>query len=219
MRSASLLLLAACHRLPPAPAATPDQVPSVAWSRYEDESVVTNTGAEPVTVYAIEVLGTVGGLPGALSRGHGGEIEPGGALRSPVEWLEKAEQILVRTDRGVLVVDVAPDPPLPAPNTFGRDGEPLAMDAIDAVMADDKDEFTHCFRHAMAQYRGLTGDVVVRFAVSPNGLVNFARVKSTTLPAGDVEICLVRAVERLRFPAPPDGATVVASYPFSYPSE
>lgn len=59
----------------------------------------------------------------------------------------------------------------------------------------------------------LEGRVAIEFVIDERGKVPLAAVKASTLHNAEVESCLVEAVKGWKFPAPPDGKTVVV-YPF-----
>jgi hypothetical protein len=48
------------------------------------------------------------------------------------------------------------------------------------------------------------------------GTVTSAKVKSTTMRNGAVEDCIVRQVQRMKFPKPKGGRKAVVSYPFIF---
>jgi|GEM_PF-2025315 len=76
--------------------------------------------------------------------------------------------------------------------------------------------FKRCYEQALKSRPGLEGRVVMSFAIQAAGDVAEARVKSTTLQAPEVEACLLRHFQALRFPAPPQGKPVRVTYPLKF---
>jgi TonB family protein len=60
----------------------------------------------------------------------------------------------------------------------------------------------------------MSGRVMVRFVVAPNGTVGAAIVQDSTLGDNDVEHCITDTVKTWTFPKPTGGGLVVVSYPF-----
>ena len=60
----------------------------------------------------------------------------------------------------------------------------------------------------------LEGKVTVEFEIGGAGKVTSSEIKSSTLGNPGVEGCIVKAVERWKYPKPKDGEPVKVSYPF-----
>jgi hypothetical protein len=68
-----------------------------------------------------------------------------------------------------------------------------------------------CFDKALADHPGLTGTVMVSFAITPAGTVTNAVGTGMT---AEINGCIVDVLSRLTFPLPPGGGMTV-TYPFS----
>jgi len=77
----------------------------------------------------------------------------------------------------------------------------------------------YCYEKQLIKDPGLAGKVVVKFIISPNGRVQQAKVKSSTLKNKTIEKCLTHVVRRWRFPKPKGGGIVVVNYPFVFKSK
>ncbi|MGF1464622.1 MAG: TonB family protein [Sandaracinaceae bacterium] len=90
----------------------------------------------------------------------------------------------------------------------------LSPEIIRRVIRRHLNEVRFCYERQLPSRPDLEGRVVVRFAIGAEGKVTSAAVGSSTLGSPPVEACVVSAVRRWAFPAPPVGGTVAVSYPF-----
>jgi TonB family protein len=72
-----------------------------------------------------------------------------------------------------------------------------------------------CYEMEAQRNTGLKGGVTVQWQIDPSGSVTSASVASSTLSNPRVEGCIVRQVQRWRFPAS-DSPTTVAGFPFKF---
>lgn len=91
----------------------------------------------------------------------------------------------------------------------------LSAEQINRVVRANQAALRYCYETEVQRRRGLRGKVVVQWRVDRGGLVPMARVASSTLGNATVEGCLVRQVQKWRFPKP-DGGEVSVMYPFLF---
>jgi len=64
---------------------------------------------------------------------------------------------------------------------------------------------------------GLAGKLLVKFAISADGTVAYAKMQSTTLRHPELESCVLDKVTTARFPPLDRGRLAVVRYPLSFP--
>jgi hypothetical protein len=100
----------------------------------------------------------------------------------------------------------------------GRDSAPagqgLSPEQIRRVVMSRHGAFQACFEIAQAHDPNLKGNVGIAFSVAPSGSVSSASITGSSLKNPRVEGCMLRAFQRLKFPAA-DKATN-ASFPFAF---
>lgn len=94
----------------------------------------------------------------------------------------------------------------------------LGKSAVDAVVRRGLPAVRACYERELGRDPTLSGSVVVRFRVAPDGVVGFTDIESTTLNRVTVESCMVARFMSFRFPPSADVDGVVASYPFDFTS-
>ncbi len=62
----------------------------------------------------------------------------------------------------------------------------------------------------------LSGKVVVRIEIGPDGRIKSAKVTSSTVGDEEFEKALLKVIKRWRFPKPPGGGNLVVNYPFIF---
>jgi len=72
-----------------------------------------------------------------------------------------------------------------------------------------------CYETEAQRNPGLKGGVTVQWQIDPGGNVTSASVGATTLGNARVEGCVVRQVQKWKFPAT-DAPTTVAGFPFKF---
>ncbi len=113
-----------------------------------------------------------------------------------------------RTGRRIQVEQLAL-PPAQAETTGGRD-----QAAIDAVAARTRDIVAACYTIGLAEDPTLSGVVVVRFTINPDGSVSNVGVSQSNLGVPAVEECVVTAVRTWKFS--PGSGTETFEYPFTF---
>jgi TonB family protein len=91
----------------------------------------------------------------------------------------------------------------------------LDKEVIRRIVRHHLNEVKYCYELELARAPGLTGRLVVQFAISPGGQVITSALQSSTMANARVENCTVQAVRRWSFPAPAGGGLVIVSYPFA----
>ena len=126
-------------------------------------------------------------------------------------------QLRVRTADGVRVVAVGVAAPRrAAPVTAGP---PALRDTVGDVVAAELPALQACYVDGLARDPTLRGAVALTFVVLPEGAVAGLRIAESTLPAGEVEACLVARLASLTGPADPARVAVRARLPFVFVPE
>jgi len=100
-------------------------------------------------------------------------------------------------------------PPARAAGPGGRD-----QDAVDAQAARTRNFIGGCYTIGLAADPSLSGLVVVRFTIQPNGAVTNVQVSKSNLGNRDVESCIVAVVQGWKFSA--SSSTDTFEYPFTF---
>jgi TonB family protein len=87
---------------------------------------------------------------------------------------------------------------------------------ISATVREHIGEAKACYERELAREPSLRGRVLVRFTVSPEGVVIAADRGSSTMNSPALEDCLVEAVKRWRFPPPQTRGDLIVVYPFIF---
>ena len=72
----------------------------------------------------------------------------------------------------------------------------------------------HCYERALVSQRDLAGTVLVRFQISPLGVVQGAVARG--MDEGGVQGCVAEAIRSIQFPRPKGGGMVDVRYPFVF---
>ena len=93
----------------------------------------------------------------------------------------------------------------------------LTREEVDRVVRSRKGTIQACYQKAVNRDRSLAGKLVVNFRISADGKVTSARIEpgKSTLRNAEVESCVKRQIQGLKFPA--KGGAVV-NYPFIFSS-
>jgi hypothetical protein len=89
----------------------------------------------------------------------------------------------------------------------------LSKELIDKEVRRHKAQISFCYTKQLTRFPDLHGKVLLQWIISLDGSVKGAKVKSSSLGNGDVESCMVRALQGWRFPKP-EGGVVEVVYPF-----
>lgn len=118
---------------------------------------------------------------------------------------------------------------LSGPGRFGKKGEHsisiaqenvqvlsgLPKDVINAVVQRHRSEIRACYDAALQRNPSLKGKIVVKFSISPDGIVTTAGIKESSLGDGSLGNCIVARVKSWVFPKPEAPVvTEVSAYPF-----
>ena len=143
-----------------------------------------------------------------------------GSATSPLAT-SPLSQTLVGDDSalGSLAEGVSTETVFDAPPGFiGRDDGNGTLDrtAIELAIQGKMSTFRNCYQRQLQRTPNLGGGrVTAQFIIGEDGIVERARVQSTTLNNASVEQCLIQNLEGTQFALPRNG-TVVVSYPFSF---
>lgn len=91
----------------------------------------------------------------------------------------------------------------------------LSPEIVRRVVQRHVEELRLCYEREPGAATRLAGSLHIVFSVSPEGLVQAAKVEGSTLDAAGLEGCLVKAAGRWSFPAPAEGSVDV-SYPLFF---
>ncbi|MCB9797131.1 MAG: AgmX/PglI C-terminal domain-containing protein [Alphaproteobacteria bacterium] len=100
-------------------------------------------------------------------------------------------------------------------------GEPIILGALDRSLIDtvvkrNFNQLRYCYQRELTKDPNLSGKIVVKFVIAPNGTVSQASIKSSTMGNASVESCIVGRFRRFRFPETKGGGIVIVSYPFVF---
>ena len=137
----------------------------------------------------------VAGLGGVGTKGAGGGA--GGYGNTRVASGEGA---------GVSAISVAS-------NDLVLDGG-LSRYAINATIAKYLSQVRRCYENQLNKEPGLEGLVTVSFQINGSGMLNYSKVKNTTLKSPVVEKCITTKMMSWKFPKPKGGVNVNINYPF-----
>ena len=91
----------------------------------------------------------------------------------------------------------------------------LPKDVINEVVQRHRSDIRHCYDAALQRDPGARGKVVVAFSIAPNGIVQSASVKESTIGDSTLGNCIIARVKSWVFPKPEAPVvTEVSAYPF-----
>lgn len=99
---------------------------------------------------------------------------------------------------------------IPRPEIMGQ----LSQEAIRRVVQRHLPEVRFCYEQGLQANPSLEGRVTVSWIIDGGGRVQSSSLASSSVSNGEVEQCIVRAVQRWTFPAPENGGVVGVNYPF-----
>jgi outer membrane biosynthesis protein TonB len=91
----------------------------------------------------------------------------------------------------------------------------IDRDKVAQVISAHIHQVQSCYERGLLKAPGLSGKLMLEWAIGLNGAVQFAKVKSSSLRSGEVEGCILSQLKRWRFPLP-RGGPVVITYPFVF---
>ncbi|MDP8256958.1 MAG: TonB family protein [Candidatus Alcyoniella australis] len=102
--------------------------------------------------------------------------------------------------------------PAPTPTSATKG---LTRDQINSTISEYIGRVKVCYREGLRRNPGLEGVVWVRFNVGADGSVVSATITQSTLGDPQVEACILRRVQRMKFPKPVGGSATV-NYKFTF---
>jgi hypothetical protein len=92
----------------------------------------------------------------------------------------------------------------------------LDKEVIGRIIRRSWSQIKFCYERELTRNPNLYGKITTFFTIAATGAVAEASVKETTMNDANVENCIVRVIQRLRFPKVPGGGTVDVTYPFLF---
>jgi pSer/pThr/pTyr-binding forkhead associated (FHA) protein len=92
----------------------------------------------------------------------------------------------------------------------------LNREEIERVLRRVKSQIRFCYERELAKDPNLNGKVVIGFVIAGTGLVSTAKAAQNTMGNDKVGSCVVRIIQRLRFPKPRGGGQVIVNYPYLF---
>jgi len=109
--------------------------------------------------------------------------------------------------------------PKTSPDTMPLSGT-LSNEQIQTAVNGGLQAFDACYTLGADKTTGkLEGTVTIQATVGPNGDVNEAKVKESTVKNPKVDACVADAFKKVKFPRPEGGSTVMITYPMSFGGE
>lgn len=138
------------------------------------------------------------------------------ALNQARQRYWEAEDQLYQVSRDIELAQRSESPPevVVGVDTSAGGTAGLDKDTIAGTVRRQLPRVRHCYETQLVKNPKLAGTVVVSFAIGPDGAVETASIKSSTLAHPATESCVVDVVAGLRFSRPEGGARVVVNYPF-----
>lgn len=100
-----------------------------------------------------------------------------------------------------------------ASNDMVLDGG-LSRYAINATIAKYLSQVRRCYENQLNKQPGLEGLVTVSFQINGTGMLNYSKVKNSSLKSPVVEKCITNKMMNWKFPKPKGGVNVNINYPF-----
>ena len=103
-----------------------------------------------------------------------------------------------------------------APFAHATTSKGLSGDQIDKVVRSHGGQIRACYSRELERTPGLEGQITIKWTINAKGNVTSAKVHKTTMNNSRVEDCIVREVQRMKFPKPEGGNKAVVKYPFGF---
>jgi outer membrane biosynthesis protein TonB len=94
----------------------------------------------------------------------------------------------------------------------------LSREEIQRVIRRVMSQIKFCYERELAKDPNLQGKLVATWTIMGTGLVQKSRMSQNTMGNKKVESCVLRIINRLRFPKPKGGGSVFVTYPFVFSS-
>jgi hypothetical protein len=161
------------------------------------------------------------GGPGGFGRGTGTEVSDavgtgmtrGGTGKGPGGGGTAQADVVTGVSNGKGLKETAVVLAVGPPS--GELGDLTAKQINKVVMA-RKNAIRACYARQLQRNPQLAGKIIIRWEIDSAGLVEQAKVKSTTMRNGSVEDCIVRQIQNLKLPRPRVGKRAVVNYPFVF---
>jgi len=168
---------------------------------------------DPETLAALDRLGIDVKSARPPYKGTRGGVKPGetvkvGDLDFKIDGLSSVE--IGSRDQKAVYMQV-PDAALGAEGSSGR----LDQKVVATVLGANIGAFKTCFERRLREIPDLSGRVFVQFTIKTDGSVADVKVLQNTSDDQQFADCIMRQVQRLRFP-PPKGGEVIFVFPFIF---
>jgi hypothetical protein len=173
-----------------------------------EQAVAGMVGAKLVAGHGSGGLATSGAGPGGGGTGYGqiygsGNLDTGGR---GTHGQGRGPKLAERGEKEVSVGMGAGG---------GETDGSLSKEQINKVVRAHLAGVKYCYEKELQHKSGLSGGVDVFWVIQPDGAVQKANIKGTTLGDAAVEGCILRQVKQWQFPKAP-GQTIVGRYPFIF---
>jgi TonB family protein len=92
----------------------------------------------------------------------------------------------------------------------------LSGEVVARVLGRVVSQAKYCYEKELARTPSLEGKVTTRFVIDATGAVETVTITESTLASAEVEACLTRVVQRLRFPPCEGGGIAEVTYPWIF---
>ncbi len=94
----------------------------------------------------------------------------------------------------------------------------LSQEVVGRVLQRVHSQAKYCYEKELNRNPNLSGKITTNFLIGPTGAVVTAKIAESTMGDPPVEQCLVKVIERLRFPPCAGGGTAEVTYPWIFKS-
>ena len=145
-------------------------------------------------------LGGGGEVVGIGNLGSGGAFgEPPGSGKKDVGKIKvKSQSVITISEEETIIIGS------------------LTREEIDRVVKRNIEQLEYCYDVQLMKEPNLNGKIEITWVIEANGFVQSAYIKTTTLQSPAGEECMLRRVQRWRFPRPRGGGIVEVNYPFLF---
>jgi hypothetical protein len=114
--------------------------------------------------------------------------------------------------------DAAPSEQVPPKAADSGVAETRTMDVIAKLVKDNRQPVRDCYEKARKELPSLQGDLVIHFALDPEGKVKLIEVNQqrTTLKSPPVSDCAIKTIKGISFPASSRGMETEVNYPYNF---
>ncbi len=92
----------------------------------------------------------------------------------------------------------------------------LKPTTVRRVLSRYKSQARYCYEKELTRNPNLAGKVTAEFVIGPTGSVLQSKIQSTSLQNSNVEKCLLRSVNKMKFPACQGGGNAYVTYPWIF---